>query len=73
MKESGWKFHQSITRGISFYKCVDFNGSSYVKNTLRSSVILIIKNNDKNCFMWSIFAYLHPCEINSNRVSTFKQ
>ena len=38
------------------------DGASYVEIPLRSSVILNIRNNDKYCFIWSIFARLHPCE-----------
>ena len=38
------------------------DGTSYVKIPLRSSAILSIENNDKNCFIWSILASLHPCE-----------
>ena len=31
------------------------------------------ENNDKNFFLWSILAYLHPCINNHpNRVSTYK-
>ena len=42
------------------------DGSSYVKIRLRYSAILNIKKNDKYCFLWSILAYLHPCENISN-------
>ena len=56
--------------GISFYKSGELNRSNYVKVPLRSSAILKIKSHDKHCFIWSILAQLHPCEINSNRVSS---
>ena len=50
------------------------NGSSYVKTPLRSSVLVNIQNDDKNCFNWSILASLHPWERgNPNRVSNYKQ
>ena len=32
---------------LRFYKTGEINGSSYVKNPLRSNAILKIKNNDK--------------------------
>ena len=33
-----------------------------------------IENNDKYCFLWSIIAYLHPCNNNHpNRVSNCRQ
>ena len=59
---------------IRFYKTVELNGSSYVKIPLRSNALINIENNDKYCFLWSILAFLHPCENNHpNRVSNYKQ
>ena len=50
------------------------NGRSYNKIPLRSNNILNIENNDKYCFLWSILAYLHPCNNNlPKRVSNYKQ
>ena len=73
MKESGWHFQRVNSMTISFYNTGNMNGSSYVKIPLRSSAILNIKNNDKYCFLWSILAYLHPCENNhSDRVTNYK-
>ena len=47
---------------------------SYVKIPLRSNAILNIENNEKYCFLWSIFAYLHSCNNNHpNRVSNYRQ
>ena len=41
---------------------------------LRSNAILNIENNDKYCFIWSILASLHTCNINHpNRVTNYKQ
>ena len=41
---------------------------------IRSNAILNIKNDDKNCFIWSILASLHPCnKDNPDRVSTCRQ
>ena len=59
---------------VYFYKTGELNGSNYVKIPLRSNAILIIKNNDKYCFLWSILASLHPHNNNHpNRVSNDKQ
>ena len=50
------------------------NGSNYVKVPLRSNAILNIENDNKYCFLWSILAYLHPCNNNHpKRVSNFGQ
>ena len=74
MKDSGWRFDKINSMIIYFYKTTEMNGSNYVKIPLRSSAILNIENNDKYCFLWSILAYLHPCDNNHpNRVSNYRQ
>ena len=41
---------------------------------MRSNAVLNIEINDEYCFLWSILAYSHPCNINHpNRVSNYKQ
>ena len=74
MKDSGWRFDKINSMTIYFYKTDEMNGSNYVKIPLRSNAILNIENNDEYCFLWSILAYIHPCNINHpNRVSTYRQ
>ena len=73
-KESGWIFDKINEMKIRFYKTDELNGSSYVKIPLRSNAPVNIKNNDKNCFIWSVLASLHPCENDHpNRVSNYIQ
>ena len=58
----------------SFYKTIELNGTSYVKIPLRSNAILNVQNNDKNCFIWSLLASLHPCEnTHPSRVNNYSQ
>ena len=74
MKKSGWRFDKIISMTIYFYKITEMNGSNYIKIPLRSNAILNIENNDKCCFLWSILAWLHPCNnTHPNRVSNYKQ
>ena len=74
MKDSGWRFDKINSMTIYFYETSGLNGSNYVKIPLRSNSILNIENNDKYCFLWSILAYLHPCNNNHpNRVSNYRQ
>ena len=74
MKDSGWRFDKINSMTIYFYKTTEMNGSNYVKIPLRSNAILNIENNDKYCFLWSILAYLHPCDNNHpTRVSNYRQ
>ena len=73
-KESGWIFDKIISMKIRFYKTGELNASSYGKNPLRANALIIIKNNDKICFLWSILASLHPCDNDHhNRVSSYIQ
>ena len=72
MRESGWIFQIVNSMTISYYNTGNMDGSSYVKIPLRSSAILIIKNDDKYCFIWSILAKPHPCQNNSNIVSSYR-
>ena len=72
-KDSGWRFGKINSMIKYFYKTGELNGSNYVKIPLRSNAILNTENNDKNCFLWSILAYLHPCSNNHpNRVSNYE-
>ena len=74
MKDSDWRFDKINFMTVYFHKTGELNGSNYIKNLLRSNAVLIIENNDKYCFIWSILASLHPCNNNHpNRVSNYKQ
>ena len=61
-KESGWIFDKINSMKIRFYKTGESNGSNFVKIPLRSKAILNNENIDKECFLWSILACLHPLE-----------
>ena len=74
MKDSGWRFDKINSMTIYFYETNEMNGLNYVKIPLRTNAILNVENNDKNCFLWSILAWLHPCNNNHpNRVSNYRQ
>ena len=74
MKDSGWRFDNISSTTIYLYKTGELNGSNYVKNPLRSNAILNFENNYKNCFIWSVLAWLHPFNnAHPNRVSNYKQ
>ena len=73
-KECGWIFDKINSMEIKVFKTGELNGSSNVKIPLRSSALINIKNDDKNCFIWSILAKLHPCENDHpNRVSNYRE
>ena len=74
MKDSGCRFDQVDSVTKYFYKDTVVTCSSFVKIPVRKSAILIIENDDKYCFLWSILAKLH-LRYNShpNRVSNYRQ
>ena len=74
MKDSGWRFDKINSMTIYFYETTEMNGSNYIKIPLRTNAILNVENNDKYCFLWSILAWLHPCNNkHPNRVSNYRQ
>ena len=74
LKDSGWIFDKINSMKTSFYKTTEMNGTSYVKNPLRTYAILNVQNIDKLCFIWSILARLHPCQNDHpNRVNNYVQ
>ena len=73
-KETGWIIDKIKSMKIGFYKIGELIGSSYVKTLLRSTALIIIKNDDKYQFIWSDLASLHPRENgHPNRVTNYKQ
>ena len=74
MREFERRFDKIKSMIIYFYKTGEMNGRSYVIIPLRSSATLIVENDKKYCFLWSIFAYIHPCNNNHpNSVSKYRQ
>ena len=74
MKDSGWRFDKLYSMTIYFFETTEMNCSKYIKIPLRSNAILNVEKNDKYCFLWSILAYLDPCNNNHpNRVSIYRQ
>ena len=74
MKDFGWRFDKNNSMTVYFYKTGKLNDSNFVKILLRSNAILNKQNFDKNCFLWSVLAYLHPCNNNHpNRVTNYRQ
>ena len=74
LKDSGWRFDKINSMTINFNQTGIMNGSNFKKSPSRSNAILNNENKDKDCFIWSILASLHPYNNNHpNRVSNYKQ
>ena len=73
IKDSGWRFDKINSKIVYFYKTGEMNRLRNLKIPLRNSAILNNENNDEYCLLWSILAYLHPCNnIHLNRISNYK-
>ena len=74
MRDFGWRFDKINSMTIYFYKTGELKGSNYTKIPLRSNAILNVENIDKYRFLWSMLAYLYPCNNNHLiRVTNYKQ
>ena len=59
---------------VDFRKISDIEGSNYVRTPIYCSAILNIENGDKNLFLGSVLAHLHPCQkFHQSRVSNLTQ
>ena len=56
---------------IDYWQTNPFRVRSYVKLPFKSLYLVNIKNNDINCFMWSIPAALHPPLEQPNIVANY--
>ena len=62
--------------GSRAFKYSPIGGSSYIptpKSIFGKKAIINVKNNDENCFLYSILAHFKKCEQHNNRVSHYKQ
>ena len=77
LNESVWRFDKIDSMTIYFYESSEMNGSSYMKIPLRFSAILNTQNDDKGCFVWSIYANIHAVadsrKGHAARVSNYRQ
>ena len=73
---SNWVFKEVVKLEIHTVEFNPTKGSSYIdlpswiKN---KKAIINIKNKDDKCFLWCILRYLHPKEINEERIGDLKK
>ena len=71
-KGSGWYFKEVISLEIHIVEYKPMRGSSFIPLPdfiMRKNAIINIKNEDDKCFLWSVLRYLHPKEINGERLT----
>ena len=54
---------------ISYFQINPFNINSYIPLPFKTKYCVHIKNEDNQCFKWSILVALFPSNHNPNRVS----
>ena len=68
---SNWRFHSVLSLDLHTVKYVPLGDSSYIplpKFLAAKKAIIKIKNEDDECFKWSITRALNPVEKNSERI-----
>ena len=72
LEGSGFQFQEIEEVILEIHKVRDIQASSYIELPGKykdSKSIINIKNNDQNCFLWCILAYLYPVEDHNDRIS----
>lgn len=73
-KESGWTLVQIKGLEVRTNKYNPLGGSSYLELPLgiqAKKAIINVKNQDFECFKWSVLSALHPVQENAHRVSNY--
>ena len=70
-KGSGHVFTEITEVEIRAFRMRGFRGSSYIPTPFKSSNVVNIKNKDNKCFLWSVFAKLHPAKDHCERVAKY--
>ena len=70
-QESNWRFHSVLSLGLHTVKHEQLGGSFYIllpKFLATKKATINLKNEDVECFKWSITRALNPVEIHSERI-----
>ena len=72
---SGWTLSRNHALVLEMVDYQPFGGSSYLelpKDVYDTKAIANVKNQDQECFKWSILSALHPTSIHAERVSEYQ-
>jgi len=73
---SGWNLHQNQALILEMDAYEPLQGSSYIKlpkDIHDSKAVVNIKNEDLECFKWSILTALHPASKDAQRVTKYQE
>ena len=69
---SNWRFERVLSLDINFTDFIPLRGSTYFplpKKIATKKAVINMKNNDDQCFKWSVTRALNPVEKNSERIT----
>ena len=69
---SNWRFQRVLFLDVHFTDFIPLRGSTYFplpKKIASKKAVINMKNNDDQCFKWSITRALNPVEKNSERIT----
>ena len=72
---SGWTLVQNFEVQLQMADYTPLHGSSYLElhpSIKKKKAVINVKNEDQQCFKWSVLAALHPQEENPHRVSKYQ-
>ena len=73
---SGWTLQENHALALEMVDYQPLGGSSYVelpKDIYDKKAIVNVKNQDQECFKWSILAALHPAEHHAERIAHYQE
>ena len=73
---SGWRLSRNHALVLEMVDYQPLGGSSYFelpKDVYDTKAIVNVKNDDRECFEWSVLAALHPTPKNAQRVSNYQE
>ena len=72
---SGWTLEENNALVLEMVDYQPIGASSYIelpKDVYDTKSIVNVKNEDQQCFMWSILAALHPADYNPQRITHYQ-
>ena len=74
INQSIWTMQRFDKKDYALYMQMFYPiGACLAELPFKSNKTIIIKNNDEECLLWCLIAYLHPANHHPNRLSNYKK